>query len=272
MVVLVLMNVLIAIASDSYEKCLIRSDKMFGRARVMMVAESVAFQNLLKRHPSEAVDSSSMVPVVSVNSTWLSGRTWCCGWSRGSLAFLVSSLSVVVVWAFGEVAGFASGDHKGNLYMSVASILVTVVLFFGIVLYLEAGARSESTEKISGPSRFEAFLQNSMLRLLGSTKDTGRAFSKVDDGWQGRLVYLSSEMQRITETSHRMTQNHMQRIEALVQSTESRLTEDIENIKECVRRHQQEAFQSPELKEAVAAMVSLRQKLEDIGNTENDRT
>ena len=34
MVVLVLLNVLIAVASESYEKCLVRSQNLFGRARI----------------------------------------------------------------------------------------------------------------------------------------------------------------------------------------------------------------------------------------------
>ena len=77
MVVVVLLNVLIALASDSYEKCLVRSQYLFGRARVMLIAELVSFQNLLRRHGEEEVAT------YGVYSVWCWSDSWANGWSRG---------------------------------------------------------------------------------------------------------------------------------------------------------------------------------------------
>jgi len=48
LVVIVLLNVLIAIISDSYDKARINSEKLFGRARIMFVAELTALEKLLQ--------------------------------------------------------------------------------------------------------------------------------------------------------------------------------------------------------------------------------
>ena len=46
--VIVLLNVLIAIIADSYEKATLRGQVLFGRARIMFVAQNEALENFLK--------------------------------------------------------------------------------------------------------------------------------------------------------------------------------------------------------------------------------
>ena len=46
--VIILLNVLIAVVSDSYEKATINSAKLFGRARAMFVAQNEALERFLK--------------------------------------------------------------------------------------------------------------------------------------------------------------------------------------------------------------------------------
>jgi len=53
-VIIILLNVLIAIVGDSYEKSLIHSEKLFGRARVETVAELVALEQFFFRPSSPA--------------------------------------------------------------------------------------------------------------------------------------------------------------------------------------------------------------------------
>eukprot|EP00588_Corethron_pennatum_P016802 CAMPEP_0194310506 /NCGR_PEP_ID=MMETSP0171-20130528/7455_1 /TAXON_ID=218684 /ORGANISM="Corethron pennatum, Strain L29A3" /LENGTH=1108 /DNA_ID=CAMNT_0039064175 /DNA_START=173 /DNA_END=3499 /DNA_ORIENTATION=+ len=48
LVMIVLLNVLIAIISDSYDKARINSEKLFGRARIIFVAELTALEKLLQ--------------------------------------------------------------------------------------------------------------------------------------------------------------------------------------------------------------------------------
>ena len=45
---IVMLNILIAVISDSYEKTMIKSKKLFGRARVQHLAEILALQDLFR--------------------------------------------------------------------------------------------------------------------------------------------------------------------------------------------------------------------------------
>lgn len=45
---IVMLNILIAVISDSYEKTMINSTKLFGRARVQQLAEILALQDLFR--------------------------------------------------------------------------------------------------------------------------------------------------------------------------------------------------------------------------------
>ena len=93
LVTVVLLNVLIAIASDSYEKCLLKSKKLFGRARVMLIAELASFQSLLRRTDQDAYSQESPKTGI-VYSKWWTSSGLSRHWSRGSVLFF--SLSMVV--------------------------------------------------------------------------------------------------------------------------------------------------------------------------------
>jgi hypothetical protein len=45
-IMILLLNSLIAVISDSYESCLLRSKRLFGRARIQFLGDTLAFQNL----------------------------------------------------------------------------------------------------------------------------------------------------------------------------------------------------------------------------------
>lgn len=96
LVTVVLLNVLIAIASDSYEKCLLKSQKLFGRARVMLIAELASFQSLLRRRDQDAKSPESPTAKGNVYSKWWTSSGLSHNWSRGSILFLWLSMIVTV--------------------------------------------------------------------------------------------------------------------------------------------------------------------------------
>lgn len=95
-VTLVLVNVLIAIASDSYEKCLLKSQKLFGRARVMLIAELSSFQTLLRKKDQDDTSSQSSTTEGVVYSKWWTSSGLTRNWSRGSVLFFMLSMFVMV--------------------------------------------------------------------------------------------------------------------------------------------------------------------------------
>lgn len=139
MVVIVLLNVLIAIVGDSYEKCLIRSKSLFGRARVMLIAELGSFQHLLRTDSRKDGDAPENIYSKWWYGAFGFGNQRC---SRGSAIFFFLSGLIVLIWFVAETAGYFTGKRVGNYAFSLCSILVNVLLFLGIVALLSNGASS----------------------------------------------------------------------------------------------------------------------------------
>ena len=213
MVVLILLNVLIAVASDSYEKCLIRSQNLFGRARVMMIAELVAFETLLQRQEPEDRGHS---PPNNKTNHWLSTDSWARGWSRGSIVFFSSSLMVAIAWVIGEFVGFLSDEPYGNVWMSLCSIFANLALFVGIMAFLSHGYDDESKKQ----SKVRRLFQAAMIKLLGSSHSTVR---QVDDEWKGRLFFLQQEMERISDETEAASKGRTEALEKNMGKIEDRL-------------------------------------------------
>lgn len=227
LVTVVLLNVLIAIASDSYEKCLVRAQNLFGRARVMLIAELDSFQNLLRK-----TDGRNFV------DTWWTSGPWSQGWSRGSILFFCISVTVIVGWTFAELLGFARGERFGNIFLSLLSVVVNVVLFTIIMTYLARGADSIKSKSSEDSESADGCVQRAVLRLLGASR--GR---RLDDPrkkryfneWNGRVHYLQREMSRIAEEQTAQVEEQNRHMESLISSSESRLWTHLLALEEDMR-------------------------------------
>lgn len=234
-VVLVLLNVLIAVASDSYEKCLMRSRKLFGRARVMLIAEMVSFQNLLRRNADETRAARR------VYSAWWSTSLWTNGWSRGSVMFFSLSSLIVLVWVIWETTGILSGYRYGNLWMGLLSIFINVGLFVCIMAFLSSGAASivsrlnvgKGSEDHHQPNACVEFIQSVMISLLGSSSGIDKGPADAD-AWRGRLIFLQDEMARIAEESNEEANKRVDTIEKHVSQMESRLLNHLSGLETAI--------------------------------------
>lgn len=284
MVVIVLLNVLIAIVSDSYEKCLVRSQSLFGRARVTLLAELVSFQNLL-RTSSGAVDAVDMNTPVYRN--WWMRQRWRKGWTQGSLIFYFVSATVVFLWIIGEVIGYLSGEKYGNIKFSIGSILVNVFLLIAIVALLSKGAagittsRQSTKDERSGMSvsrcctRWYAnSIQKIMLRLLGTSAETASLGKHADmEEWRGRVHHLQREMTRITAESTASTKSHVKALEHQVSLSDSRIHKELDALDAKIT--ESEAVVMAELKETeqrIEAMIrhSMNQMISAFANGNSD--
>ena len=201
LVAIVLLNVLIAIVSDSYEKCLIRSQYLFGRARVMILAELISFQNLLRKDKN---------PVKYEHSEWnVCRRIWMRqrskGWSKGSLIFFALSMCIVFIWFIGEMVGYAAGESYGDIAFSLGSICVNVGVLLMIVAFLSQGTSgmtgASSNDTLGGFTScwYRNSIQRCMVRLLG-TSESSSFDEKLQepDSWRGRAIFVQREMIRTT--------------------------------------------------------------------------
>lgn len=231
-VVLVLLNVLIAVASDSYEKCLVRSQNLFGRARVMLIAELVSFQNLLRRNLD-----TSRGPTRVYNAWWSSGSL-ANGWSRGSVMFFTLSLLLVTVWIIWETSGLFSGTSYGNIWLGIGSMFINFGLFVAIMFFLSMGAsdvgsRPPTSKNSTGSARdfsewYKYFIHKFVGCLLVSSSDKAFGTTGADlEGWQGRLVFLQQEMARAYHDANAEAMRKMEALESSLSSTETKLKNEL---------------------------------------------
>jgi hypothetical protein len=218
-----------------------RSHKLFGRARVLMIAELVSFQNLLSRRSlSNPVDN-----------WWNRGFSCAHGWSRGSFVFFMLSSFVTVSWTIGEVLGSLMGSSYGNIWMSLGSVLVNVLLLCSIMLFLSAGASDGKVgrDEYYNSRYFEWYhrnFQSTMVHLLGSSGSKMHV-DGVDHMWQGRLLYLRNEMERVANESKNDRKDMMKSVESLVEHSESRLRSELEAFQKIINARESENVQLLEM-------------------------
>lgn len=233
LVTVVLLNVLIAIASDSYEKCLLKSQKLFGRARVMLVAELTSFQSLLRKrdvHENTLTESKR-----EVYSQWWTSAHWTHNWSRGSILFFALSLLVVIAWMIAELFGFAAGDKPVSIVLSLSSVFVNVALFASIMIFLDRNASVVSSDKKEmvddKPQGWHcSFLQRAVHRLLGATPSGGRRSRRKKRGaedWNGRVHFLQGEMDRIAHQQKDLIMEQSENLRTMVKQSENRLRTEL---------------------------------------------
>lgn len=272
MVVIVLLNVLIAIVSDSYEKCLIRSQSLFGRARVMLIAELVSFQNLLRTDSSKDLD-----PPESIYSKWWYGTFGDHRWSRGTTIFFLLSSLVVFIWFISETWGFFTGKRVGNYVFSLISILVNVILYIVIVKLLSNNAKNQAdgTRRVLNRNRsccsciwkwYDDTIQKAMLRLLGSGDQDSKAPNRFlsrkkgedpapEEEWSGTVHYLQREMARLADATNIMMNEQATAIEHTVSVSETRLRSEVKTVKDSATDFKKEIMD--EMKQSEQRMESM---------------
>jgi len=192
--VIVLLNVLIAIIGDSYEKSLIHSKNLFGRARVMLLSEIVSFQDLFcDVTKDDSRKSDEHLPWWNLSWT---------RWTRGGFIFICASGFVVLTWIILEISASVSGDY-GDARFSVGIIFINVGILLVLVAALSRRVSRHSKLQPLFRGRFYAKpIQTLMLRLLGTSEES----IHQDDEWKGRVVHLQNEMSRISSEDSRKTQ------------------------------------------------------------------
>jgi hypothetical protein len=262
MVEIILLNVLIAVASDSYEKCLMRAQNLFGRARVMLIAELVSFQNLLRKNPNAPITVgppfSNKASIFRTKDLY--GDFWNNnGWSPGSVVFFKASTIVVIIWTLAEIIGYLTRERKhGNIVLSLASILVNVLLFVCMIAFLQnrvdglpdqvshahqAGAdqfRSNwpwgTSTRMLGvlTSWYDRVAQKAVLRMFGSMQETSSNRMNGKHGgaeeWNGRVLYMQSQMSRMIQESQVATLEHIRATERRMMESHDQLRQDMLEI------------------------------------------
>lgn len=231
-------------ASDSgqYEKCLIRSANLFGRARVLMLAELVFFQNLLRRGPSDRVVLS--INVFKPTETLVQRST------AGFIVFTTASLVLLISWSIGEFVGsLVIGENFGNVWMSIGSLLVNASIPCGIILSLSSSASDGNGRKWgkeedigSNSEWYTRYLRSAMLLVLGSSGGKSH-LHRNEHQWQGRLLFLQDKMARISDETVVECKSMIHSLDANIQASEASIKEAFHelksNLQEASTKHNQ---------------------------------
>ena len=176
MMAIVMLNILIAVISESYEKSMLRSTKLFGRARVHQLAEILALQDLFR--------------VKSDNQ--LCNRFFTCTsfqWTKGGFAFFVITTCLYVMWIIIDIWATAS-----NLWHLSLMVLLLNFIMFGIFLASLASAAQEIESKVNIGGKFVRSIQKGiqwlMIRILNKSNH---------EQWDGRLIYIKKEISASTK-------------------------------------------------------------------------
>ncbi len=200
-IAIVLLNVLIAIISDSYKHCLQRSKHLFGRSRVFLLSELVAFRDISISHENSIIARYKrwhpMYWIRLVHSVdWLQG---------GVSSLLICSTGIIFFWCIAELFGVSRAYSDDSIFSNILKIFGTFVLnfvvFIGFLSLLSGNNANADSNRLC---RFITWL---MLRLLGDGDDS--SINKRDDSISNQLEDFSDRMMAIVTESEARILNEM---------------------------------------------------------------
>ena len=181
---IVMLNILIAVISDSYEKTMVKSRKLFGRARVHQLAEILALQDLFRVREDNKLSNKFV--------DWTSFQ-----WTKGGFAFFIITTCVYVLWAVVDLSSAKGPPYM--LYISISVFLLSLILFIIFLFLLASAAQSNGSGCMFRLGNcfvtvIHGKIQWLMVRLLGKSDD-----ALLNDQWAGRLMYIKKEIAASTE-------------------------------------------------------------------------
>ena len=216
---IVLLNVLIAIISDSYEKATIRGPVLFGRARVKFVAQNEALENFLKPRKRRSNPDRIMWDRVKAAGRW------------SILIVILLTALITEAWLVSVVVPlFRSSAASDVAYAVVGEFVVTLVicccqiqsltilpasppaLLLSILLAaalwvvatfllddLFRWLLPDSTEFVyDAVGKFNRGLVRSMASIMFGVEreqvESVSAYESSDQEWKGRLNYMEHAM------------------------------------------------------------------------------
>jgi hypothetical protein len=231
--VVILLNVLIAVISDSYEKATISSLLLFGRARVAFVAQNQALESFLRPGVDRTIDVRTMNR---------SGRYWNTASRIGRWLVLLSLIVTAMDTEVYLVVRATNLLLEKDAFAVTAVIVVLCILLTG-ALWIVVGFSIENLIRDFAPESVVRCF-NSVdsctalyVGIIGSRlfglQDNVRVPTTLNgngvetsEEWTGRLMYLEKAMQKIVANSQdqitseiralekRMKKEHMKADEA----------------------------------------------------------
>jgi hypothetical protein len=210
--VIILLNVLIAVISDSYERANMRSTKLFGRARVAFVAQNEALETFLR--PFASPDLGRILRPF-INPTADSLR-----WTQrrrsavilfGRVFRWVVLLSLLVTALDAEIylvgKAIEHGKNQDSFFTLVCvaflAIILACALWIVVMFAMEGFIRAcfpVLAIRFFEKDAWMSIVVRKIARRLFGLESEADIFAQVDDQaeeeWEGRLTYLEKSFER----------------------------------------------------------------------------
>jgi hypothetical protein len=226
--VLILLNILIAVVDDSYERAKISGSRIFGRARVVFVAQNEALEAFLRpgSSPLNGVDTDSPRKVF-IRAVYV------CRWLV--LLTLISTALSAEVFLVGRAIVLLKEQDKW--FIVVVSILMAVVLtasLWSLILYLFEGV----VNQLAPPpivrgfelcKKYSSYVVRMAVGLIFDIQTNDESIVPSDDDkdgeeeWHGRVNYLVRAMEKALLGAKKEVLSELQALEKRLD--EKRLSE-----------------------------------------------
>jgi hypothetical protein len=222
--VVILLNVLIAVIGDSYEKATISSLLLFGRARVAFVAQNQALESFLRPGMDRKIDIRTMNR---------SGRLWNTASKIGRWLVLLSLIITAMDTEVYLVVRAITLIREKDAFAVIVVILVLCILLTG-ALWVVVGFSVENLIREFAPESVvrcfnsvdgcTAFYVGIIGRRLFGLQDNVRVPTTLNgngvettEEWTGRLMYLEKAMQKMVASSQDQITNEIRALEKRMQ-------------------------------------------------------
>jgi hypothetical protein len=230
--VVILLNVLIAVISDSYEKATISSLLLFGRARVAFVAQNQALESFLRPGIDRTIDARTMNR---------SGRFWKTAGRIGRWLVLLSLIITAMDTEVYLVVRATNLVREKNSFVVIVVIVILCILLTG-ALWVVVGFSVETLIRHFAPAPVVRCFNTvdgctaSYVRIVGSRlfglRDnarvpvtlTGNGVETTEE-WTGRLMYMENAMQKIVASSQDQIMNEIHALEKRMQKQHTKADE-----------------------------------------------
>ncbi len=179
---IVMLNILIAVISDSYEKSMLRSKQLFGLARVHQLAEILALQDLFRVREDNKLSNQQTFICTSFQ------------WTKGGFTFFVITAFVYFLWV---VVDLQAEDSKVGFTSFI--VFVCNLIMFCIFVVLLAGAAQTIESSVQMNNRVVKMIHEKIHRLMLRVLGKSQTDSILHDQWSGRLVYIKREIATSTK-------------------------------------------------------------------------
>jgi len=220
--VIVLLNVIIAVIADAFERARIGSDQLFGKARIQFVAQNEALKSFF-RPDSRIASSIDHVDGIGKQLLAVVGRL--LRWA--AFITLITTAIVSNMYLFGRARAVAESilDHNalhGSWASEAMSFSLFAVLSAALLTMLRVALRGclrncsdSAADRLLGDRRSCVVAVNNKIAsvMFGLGTSKAQAGVKEEDEWNGRMVYLERAFESIVGEAKKDLKSEMTNME-----------------------------------------------------------